>query len=247
MPAEATATTDDRLLGGRVICRQPATGYRVAIDTVLVAAAVSATPGDAVLELGSGVGAASLCLAARVPGLAIDGLEADAGLAALANDNAAANGWAGRVRFVAGDVRAAPFAPATFDQIFANPPYLEPARADRRASSTAAVATIEGTAPLAGWIVAMATLVRPGGGLTLIHRADRLDALLAALAGAFGGIVVCPLWPRPGAPARRVIVGARRGVATPLRLSAGLVLHDDAGAYSAAAAAILRDGAPLDL
>ena len=56
----------DSLLGGQVALWQPADGYRVAIDTVLLAAAVRVGPGARVLELGSGVGAASLCVANRV-------------------------------------------------------------------------------------------------------------------------------------------------------------------------------------
>ena len=80
----------------------------------------------------------------------------------------------------------------------------------------------------------------------MIHRVDRLDDLLAALAGRFGGIVVFPLWPKAGRDAKRLIVTARKGVRSPLRLSAGLVLHDEAGGYTKEADAVLR-GAGLDL
>ena len=58
--------TEDKLLDGRVTLLQPRKGYRVAIDPVLLAAAVPARLGDHVLDLGSGTGAASLCLAARL-------------------------------------------------------------------------------------------------------------------------------------------------------------------------------------
>jgi len=76
-----------------------------------------------------------------------------------------------------------------------------------------------------------------------VHRADRLDALLAALSGRAGEIVVFPLWPRQGQAAKRILVRARKQVATPLRLSPGLVLHEADGRFTAAANAVLRDGA----
>jgi tRNA1(Val) A37 N6-methylase TrmN6 len=89
----------------------------------------------------------------------------------------------------------------------------------------------------------MLRLVRPKGTLALIQRADRLGDILDALrdqAGRdqAGEVVVFPLWPRAGEPARRVLVRARKGIATPLRLAAGLVLHEGQG-FSPATQAVL--------
>ncbi len=85
--------SEDRLLGGRVMFRQPVDGYRAAIDPVFLAAAVPAQNGQSILDVGSGAGAASLCLATRVPGLRIFGIEMQPALVALARDNIAANVW----------------------------------------------------------------------------------------------------------------------------------------------------------
>jgi tRNA1(Val) A37 N6-methylase TrmN6 len=95
-------------------------------------------------------------------------------------------------------------------------------------------------------------MLQPKGGITLIHRADRLDEILALLHGYAGGIVVFPLWPGvadTGAPrdARRVIVHARKGVHTPARLAGGLVLHRPDGEFTDQAEHVLRDGAALDM
>ncbi|MDD2325451.1 MAG: methyltransferase, partial [Alphaproteobacteria bacterium] len=68
-------TTVDTLLGKRFEVEQPAEGYRIAVDTLLLAAAVPARGGERVLELGCGVGGAMLALAARVPDVAITGIE----------------------------------------------------------------------------------------------------------------------------------------------------------------------------
>jgi tRNA1(Val) A37 N6-methylase TrmN6 len=246
---EATVTAD-ALLGGRVRFTQPAAGYRAAIDPVLLAACVPADFTGRLVDLGCGAGAASLCVAVRAAGARIAGIERDAALAALAADNARANDVAARLAIVVGDIRAAGLAgsdpaPGSFDWAIANPPYLEAARADPSPNPSRRAATIENEATLADWIAAMLRLVRPKGTLAVIQRADRLGDLLRALDDAAGEVVVFPLWPRAGEAARRVLVRARKGIATPLRLAAGLVLHEGNG-FSAAAQDVLA-GAALTL
>lgn len=238
------ATTDDRLLGGRVILRQPATGYRAAIDPVLLAAACGDDARTA-LDLGCGAGAASLALMARVPAVRVTGIEIDAELAGLAAANAAANGWADRFAAWTGDVAA--FGQSGFDLVFANPPYLEAARADPSPDAAKHRADVEGALPLAGWVTAALKALKPRGTCVFVQRADRVADLLGAFGGEAGDIVIFPLWPRSGVAAKRVIVRARKGVRTPLTLAAGLVLHEGESGYTAAADAILRDGQPLAL
>jgi tRNA1(Val) A37 N6-methylase TrmN6 len=129
----------------------------------------------------------------------------------------------------------------------ANPPFLPAIRADRRKTSARTPSDVEGEADLKAWVDCALRRVKPRGTVTFIHRADRLDALLAALEGRAGGITVLPLWPKQGMAAKRVIVRARQGVATPLILSPGLVLHCADGAYTQEAEHILRGGAALDI
>ena len=69
-------TTQDGFLGGRLQLYQPKTGYRAGIDPVLLAAACPVKPGEHVLELGCGVGVASLCLALEAgPSLGVSSLD----------------------------------------------------------------------------------------------------------------------------------------------------------------------------
>jgi tRNA1(Val) A37 N6-methylase TrmN6 len=241
--------SEDRLLGGRVILRQPVGGFRAAIDPVLLAAAIAAEPGQIVLELGTGTGAAALCLARRVEGLRVAGLDQQRELVRLAGENARLNGLERQVDFMVGDLLQPParLMPGGFDHVMANPPYLEAGTATLPPDRARALAVGEGAADLAAWIRFALAMVRVRGSITLIHRADRLDALLAALAGKAGEIVVFPLWPGVGKPAKRVLVRARRGIETPLKLSAGLVLHEPDGKFTAAADAVLREAAALVL
>ena len=236
--------TEDRLLGGKVRLRQPRDGYRAAIDPVLLAASVDAKPGERVLDLGTGAGAAALCLMARVDGLSVTGLEIDRATADLARENASLNG---RVAFAVrdGDVAHLPSDLRGFDRAMANPPYLEAGRADPSPDAGRRRSNVE-DGGLGPWIDAALAAVAPGGALTFIQRADRLADLLSLLKGRAGAFVVVPLWPKAGEPAKRVIVEARAGRRTPLKLHSGLVLHEADGRYTAAADAILK-GAPLAL
>jgi tRNA1(Val) A37 N6-methylase TrmN6 len=245
----ALPSPEDALLGGRVRLLQEDGGYRAAIDPVLLAAAIPGRPGQRVFDLGCGVGAASLCLAARVEGLKVSGLDVQPQLIDLARQNASLNECQDDVGFVAGDLLAlaGDRDEQPFDHVMANPPYLEAASGNPPPHPAKAMANVEGTAGLVDWVRVAAGSVRHKGSVTFIHRADRIDDLLAAYHGRLGAIIVYPLWPGLGKPAKRVIVSGRKGVDGPARISAGLVLHESDGAFSAAANAILMDGAGLPM
>ena len=239
--------SEDRLLDGRVRLRQPLDGYRAAIDPVFLAAAVPAKIGERVLDLGSGVGAASLCLAARVAGCRIEGLEQQSALVALAKENIELNGVADRVRSTLGTLQTPPpdLLPGTFDLVMTNPPFYEAGEGTASPHAGKVAANCEGEADLAAWIDFAVAMLRPKGTVVVVHRADRLDDLLAALRHKAGDAMVFPLWPKRDRPAKRLLVRARKGIQSPLALLPGLVLHQDDGRYTAAADAILRQAAGL--
>jgi tRNA1(Val) A37 N6-methylase TrmN6 len=215
---------------------------------VLLAAAVPANAGDSVLDIGCGAGAATLCLAVRVP-CRVTGIEAQRDLVRLAGDNIVLNDLAGRVSVMAGDLLRPPprLEPGSFAHVMANPPFLEADAASPSPSRKKTTAPGAGEADLAAWVRFALAMVRPKGSLTFIHRADRMERLLAQLAGRAGELIVFPLWAGHDKPAKRVIIRARKDVATPTRLTTGLVLHDADGRYTPAADAILRGGAALIL
>ena len=242
--------SEDALLGGRVKFFQPVGGYRAAIDPVILAASVPARAGEEVLDVGSGAGAATLCLAARIPGVSVTGIESDAGLVDLARRNGDANGLGDRVKFIHADLLHAGdnFRPQSFHHVMANPPFTEAGRGNPPADAGKARANVEGKAALADWIDFCLNMLRPKGTLSLIHRADRLDGVLAALAGRLGGTIVYPLWPGSGGkPAKRVVLRGRSSVSAPMKLSPGLVLHERDGSYTGQAEAVLRHARALDL
>jgi tRNA1(Val) A37 N6-methylase TrmN6 len=238
--------TRDILLGGRIQIEQPRRGQRATADAVMLAAAVPARRGQTVLELGAGSGVGMLCLAARVAGTAIDGIEIQPELVALCTRNIALNGLQDRLRMAEGDLRrrVAGIQPNSYDQVFANPPYFDSAR--HRASPHAGRATARSEsneADLSHWIAAMLRHAKPGGRLSLIHKAERLPDILQALGSKAGGIRIVPLQSRAGEAAKRIIVSAIKGSRAPLVLAPGLVLHGDDGGYRPEIEAMLRDGA----
>lgn len=243
-------TTEDHLLGGRVVIRQPGQGYRVGADPVLLAAAVAVRTGPRVLDLGCGVGAAGLCLLARLPDARVTGLELQPDLAGLARANGDANGFGDRFQVVEGCLSAPPalIKGQGFDVVITNPPWYEAGTVSEPAVASKRIGHVEREMDLECWLRAAVKLLRPRGHLALVHRADRLGDILAAVKPLkLGEVRVIPLWPKVGRPAMRVVVTARKDLKTPLEITPGLVLHQADGAYTAEAEAVLRHGAALEI
>jgi tRNA1(Val) A37 N6-methylase TrmN6 len=179
-------------------------------------------------------------------------------LAALAAENAIDNGF-GEARVLALDVGAAPdvFAaaglpPGAADGVLMNPPFNDPGRQQVSPDRGRSLAHAGPADLLNLWIGTAARLLRTGGTLTLIWRADGLAEVLAALEGDFGAVAVMPVYPKPGAPAIRVLVRAAKGASAPLTTLPGLVLNDVNGTDvngrpSVAAEDVLRRGKALPL
>lgn len=224
--AEASLSCD-RFLNGRLAIWQPRAGFRAGVDAVLLAAAVPAQPGDRVLELGCGVGTASLCLATRVPGLDLTAVELQPDYAALAMRNAAENGVTMQV--VQADLTALPpdLRQRSFDHVFANPPYYQ---RDRSIAATdpGRETALGGDTPLSDWVDVAARRLAPKGHLTMIQRVERVPDLLAAVQARLGSIALCPLLPRKERAAKLVLLRARKDGRAAFRLLPGVVLHQGA-------------------
>jgi len=246
-----TDTTQDQFLNGKLLINQPKFGYRAATDPVFLAAFTPAEPGQSVLELGCGVGVASLCLGWRVGGLDITGLELQADYAALARENAAQN--AQELSVVEGDVEAMPQALRTqeFDHVITNPPFFE--AASHSPSPVPGKDIANRSAEPVGWIANGLRRLKPGGWITLVQRSEHLGDILGGLDGKTGDCMILPIAARAGRAADRVLVRARKGAKGKLTLLAPFVVHkgaqhqDGADGYSEQAQAVLRHGNALQL
>jgi len=235
--------TLDGFLNRRLLIAQPKSGFRAGHDSVLLAASVPAEPGDAVLELGAGAGVASLCLAARVEGCRVNGVELDPALVALANDNAARNALQARVSFHQVDVAAAGFNPGYFDRVFLNPPF-HPASGSISNNPARARAMHDGGDALKLWTRIALRHTRDGGTVSIVLRADRLEEWAKDLPCA---VTVLPLAPREGEAPKRALACLWPGTGPAFHTLAPFILHRAEGGSTEQAEAVLRHGEALVL
>ena len=243
--------SDDAVLGGRLVLRQPLRGHRFGHDAILLAAAVPASPGEHAVDFGAGVGAAGLALARRVAGLSVTLVEFDPDLTALAAGNATRNELGERVRAVRLDVEASAAAfveaglpPASAAHVLMNPPF-NPGSYQASPDRARRVAHVGSGETLGRWLGAAARLLVASGVVTLIWRADGLSDVLSALAPEFGSVSVLPVYPKPNTAAIRVLVRAIKGAQAPLQLLPGLLLADGSNKPTELAEAVLRGNSAL--
>lgn len=248
-----TDLTDDGFFGGRVRLLQPKRGHRVGSDAALLAAAALGRmkPGDRVVDLGAGVGAVGLTLAASGASLSVL-VEIDAATAALAQANAERNGLAEKARIVVGDVAHSgrlnsEAEPAGFDLAVANPPFDDEAAARPSPQPRRALAHVAEADLIEAWMRAAARLLKPSGSFLVIGRPGSVAETLAAAGRRFGDLRLRPLHPTAERPAVRLLIAGRKGRRGPLRLLPGLVLNGADGAPTPEADAVQRGLAPLPM
>lgn len=243
--------TDDAFLGGRLRVLQPARGYRAGTDAVMLAAAVPAMSGEAVLELGCGTGVVLLCLAARVAALDLTGVERQESYADLARRNCARNGITADI--VEADIRDLPpvVKDRSFDHVLANPPFY-----NRRDGLPGEDLGREGAMatdmPIGDWARIGLRRLRPRGRLTMITMAEHLPEILASAGGI--GVTILPVAARIGRRPERVIVSVIKGGRAPFRLLAPMIMHegpthagDGRKNYTSELSSVLRDGAGFEI
>jgi tRNA1(Val) A37 N6-methylase TrmN6 len=243
--------TDDMYLDGRLLLRQPRTGHRIGTDALLLAAATPAL--GRICDLGSGVGAVGLALAMRGTAQAVL-IERDPVFADCARHNVERARFANRIRLVEADIfdrQAFVLDPALADQSFdvvaTNPPYDQGLRGRRTPSHLKHTAHAMQGGDLADWLRTAVRLLRDGGVLTLIHRADRLNDVLAAMPKRAGGIIILPVQAQAPQSAVRILVRATAGSRASLTLLPPFVMHKHDGTFTPQAEQIHKGQATLSM
>ena len=236
--------TEDLFLNGKLRLRQPKRGHRAGHDAILLAAATPARASDRIADFGAGVGAAGLGVATRVSGIECVLVEIDDALAELARANANLNSLKAEVRVLDVTAAAEVFAaaglgPDSVDVVLMNPPFNDKTRHQSSPDAQRQMAHVAIQDTLARWVHAARRVLKPGGSLTLIWRAEGLGDVLAALDRGFGDIKVLPVHPDAAKPAIRVLVSATKGSGAPMSICRGLLLNEKDGSASADAQAAL--------
>ena len=247
MTNKSQSITLDLFLGGKLRILQPSSGYRAGIDPVLLAASLPIKKGERVLELGCGVGVASLCLMRRCAGLRVSAIEFNPNLAVLARRNGLENNLS--LEVFDGDISDMPrdLIIQSFDHVMANPPYFDRSRGSRSQDWERERARGEDT-PLSVWVNAAARRVKPKGYVHFIFQTERLADLLAALPSHMGSVQVIPFVSRHGRGSELMILQARHSSRAPFKLLPQIVLHqgqehvNDRNDYTAKLLRVLRDG-----
>lgn len=256
-PVSDKAVSDDAFLGGALMLLQPRAGYRAGVDAVLLAAAVADNVGRPAraLDVGAGVGTAGLCLARRCPEISVTLFEREPELAELARRNVERNGFAERCSVAEADLgdctdaelSALGIAAGSFEHVIANPPFHTQGEGTAAPSRLKADAHAMDSDGLERWARFLARMAKAGGTATVIHKAEALTGLLAAMEARFGALRILPVQAQAARPAIRVIVQGTKGSKAPSLLLAPLVLHATNNGPSAEAEAITRHGQALDL
>ena len=246
------ALTKDAFLGGKVHLLQPKRGFRSGIDAVMLAAAVPAGPGDHILELGCGVGVASLCVHARVPGVRLTGIELQTAYAELAQDNVTSNGADGVM--ICADLRKLPttLRQQQFAHVFMNPPYYDRTQG-HAADDAGRDLALAGDTPLADWLDVGIKRLAPKGTLTIIQHMTRLPEVMQAVAGRLGSVVLRPIAAHKATAPGLFLLQAKHSGRAPFVMSKPWIMHGadaakgDVESYTPETKAILRDGASFPM
>lgn len=232
------------LLNKKVKLFQSPQGYKTSSDAVLLASMMhNIKNGSKILDVGSGTGSISLCLAYRFPDADITGFEIQPELLELADMSAKANNFA-NLTYIQHDItqKKAPRPFCSFDYVITNPPYLT--AGTKSPNNSKALAHTGSNVGLLDWLSFCIKMLKPFGTLYLIHKAEALDQILALLHQKTGNITVLPVYSKTHQNAKRVIIRAQKDSKAGTTILPPLVIHD-ANGHTPQAEQILRDGKSL--
>ncbi len=234
--------TTESLFNGRITLRQPASGYRYAIDAVILAHAAALKPVDRACDIGTGCGIIPLVMAYRNPAIEeIIGIEIQPRLAEIAGSNVLHNRMERRIRIICNDAKilTPEDTKGKIDLIVCNPPHHKPDAARINPASEKALARHEIALNLDDLLSAAIRLLVPDGRLMMIYPASRIADVLSRMRGH--GIEPKALrfvHTAMGKDAKRVIVEGVPGGGPGTTVSNPLFISDDKGRYTTELAAM---------
>lgn len=235
--------TEDRFLNGRLFVRQDRLGYRFSIDAVIVAHYLQPSPGDTVVDLGTGCGIIPLIVSFRNPDVRIIGVELVPEVADIAAANVAENGLEKNVSVVCKDMKSLPASPVTgpVAWVVSNPPYRRAFSGRINPDSRRALARHEISVTMPDVIDTARRLLKTGGKLVLIYPTERLGEVISEMrrAGIEAKALRC-IHPTMSSDANLAIVEGAKGGRPGMKVLPPLAIYNGAGCYTHEVAAMMR-------
>ena len=152
-------------------------------DSVLLSDFAKARPEDTVIDLCTGNGIIPILLCGKTKAKKIYGIELQQQSFNLAKRNAELNNLSGRIEFINGDVKNALdyFKQGSIDVITCNPPYMAPKSGFTNPNDCKAIARHEIAINVFDIIDICSKLLKFGGHLYMVHRAERLADIICAM------------------------------------------------------------------
>ena len=225
---------DDLQLSGLKIIQDPER-FCFGMDAVLLSGFVRARQGDQLLDLGTGTGILPLLLSAKTQCAHLTGLEIQEESAEMARRSVALNHLEERISIVSGDLKEAGqiFAPASFDCITCNPPYMIGQHGITNPDAPKAIARHEILCTFEDVAAAAEKLLKSGGKFFLVHRPFRLAELIVTLTShKLEPKRMRLVYPYADKEPNMVLLEAVRGGNSRMTVEPPLIIFDRPGEYS---------------
>ncbi len=225
---------DDLQLSGLQII-QDHDKFCFGMDAVLLSGFVKARRGDELLDLGTGTGILPLLLSAKTQCGHLTGLEIQEESADMARRSVALNHLEEKISIVTGDLKEAGtiFAPASFDCITCNPPYMIGNHGIQNPEAPKAIARHEILCTFEDVAAAAEKLLKSGGKFFLVHRPFRLAEIIVTLTRhKLEPKRMRLVYPFADKEPNMVLIEAVRGGNSRMTVEAPLILFEAPGIYS---------------
>ncbi|MCC8067935.1 MAG: tRNA1(Val) (adenine(37)-N6)-methyltransferase [Clostridiales bacterium] len=209
--------------------------FRFGMDAVLLSGFARVKEGGTALDLGTGTGIIPILLSAKTPGRHFTGLEISELSADMAARSVALNDLTGRITIIKGDIKKADalFAPASFDTVTSNPPYLQGNHGLLNPDMEKAAARHEVLCTLEDVVRAAAKLLVPGGHFYMVHRPFRLAEIICTLSQyGLEPKRMRLVYPFVNKEPNMVLIEAVRGGRPRMTVEKPLIVYDSPGVYN---------------
>jgi tRNA1Val (adenine37-N6)-methyltransferase len=205
------------------------------MDAVLLSAFVKVKDGEEVLDLCTGTGVLPILLSAKTNGKHFTGLEIQTESADMAKRSVEMNSLSARIEIMQGDLLEAEalFAPASFDVVSCNPPYMEKQSGLVNPSDTLAIARHEIACTMQDVVDAAAYVLKPGGRFYMVHRPFRLAEIIRRMSAA--GLepkTLRMVYPKVDREPNMVLIEGRLGAKSGMTVEKPLIIMDENGKYT---------------